>query len=89
MFTTGTSAGSRCSWPAFTRQGWWETAALVSAAGGALALIPYWAAAHGGGETTATATWNAFVHVLMVAGVFGLLLVPSLEHWVDHHVTGG
>ena len=33
--------------------------------------------------------WNAFVHVLMVAGVVTLLLVPQLERWVDRHVMSG
>jgi hypothetical protein len=36
-----------------------------------------------------TAAWNAFVHVLMVVGVFALLLVPRLERRVDHHVMSG
>jgi hypothetical protein len=77
------------TWGLFTRHGWWEAIALGSAALGLIALVPYWFAAHGGGETTGTATWNAFVHVLMIVGVFALLLVPQLEHWVDHHVMGG
>jgi hypothetical protein len=77
------------TWALFTRQSWWETAALVSAAVGLLALVPYWVAAHDGGETMGTASWNAFVHVLMVAGTFALLLVPALEAWVNRHVTGG
>jgi hypothetical protein len=34
-------------------------------------------------------TWNAFVHILMVAGVMALLLVPQLEHWVNRHVMSG
>jgi hypothetical protein len=29
-----------------------------------------------------------FVHVLMVAGVAVLLLVPSLERWVNQQVMG-
>jgi hypothetical protein len=70
------------------RDGWWEAAALGSAGLGLIALVPYWVAAHGGGETMGTATWNAFVHVLMVAGVFVLLVVPQLERWVDAHVMG-
>lgn len=74
------------TWALFARHGWWEAAALGASVVGLVALLPYWFAAHGGGETTGTATWNAFLHVLMVAGVFVLLLVPQLEHWVDHHV---
>jgi hypothetical protein len=74
------------TWGLFARQGWWETAAIASAVIGLVSLVPYWYAAHSGGETTGTATWNAFVHVVMLVGVFALLLVPQLEHWVDHHV---
>jgi hypothetical protein len=29
---------------------------------------------------------NALVHILGTAGVLVLLLVPSLERWVDSHV---
>jgi hypothetical protein len=77
------------TWGLFTRHSWWEAMALGSAVLGLTALVPYWFAAHGGGENAGTATWNAFVHVLMVAGVFALLLVPLLERWVDHHVMSG
>jgi hypothetical protein len=72
----------------FARQSWWEVAALGSAAVGLLGLLTYWFAATGAGETVGTAAWNVFVHVLMVAGVGVLLLVPTLEGWVDRHVTG-
>lgn len=77
------------TWGLFARHSWWETMALGSAVLGLVALVPYWFAAYGGGEAAGTATWNTFVHVLMVAGVFILLLVPHLERWVDHHVMGG
>lgn len=73
----------------FARQSWWETAALSSAVVGLLALIPYWLAGTQGGETTGTVAWTATVHVLMVAGIFTLLLVPQLERWVQHHVMSG
>ncbi len=77
------------TWGLFTRQSWWEAVALGSATLGLIALVPYWVAAHGGGETAGTAAWNSLVHVLMATGVLALLLVPQLEHWVDHHVMGG
>lgn len=80
------SAFCVATWGLFARHGWWEQVALGSAALGLATLVPYWVAAHGGGETTGTTAWNAFVHVVMVAGVFALLLVPQLEHWVDQHV---
>jgi cell shape-determining protein MreD len=74
------------TWALFARHDWWEAAAIASAVIGLLTLLPYWFAAHAGGETAGTATWNALVHVLMIVGVFVLLLVPQLEHWVDQHV---
>jgi hypothetical protein len=77
------------TWALFARHSWWEYAALASAALGLIALIPYWVAATGGGETTGTTAWNAFVHVLMLAGIFALLLVPQFEKWVDNHVMSG
>lgn len=73
----------------FARQSWWETAAIGSAAVGLLALIPYWFAGTQGGETVGTVAWNATLHVLMVAGIFTLLLVPKLQDWVQHHVMSG
>jgi len=73
----------------FARQSWWETAAISSAVIGFLALVPYWFAGTQGGETTGTVAWNATVHVLMVAGIFALLLIPQLERWVEHHVMSG
>jgi hypothetical protein len=76
------------TWGLFSRHAWWESVAVGSAALGLVTLVPYWFAAHGGGESAGTAAWNAFVHVLMVAGVLVLLLVPSIERWVDHHVMG-
>jgi hypothetical protein len=77
------------TWALFTRQTWWETAALGSAVLGLVALVPYWFAAYNGGTSAGSVTWNAFVHVLMVAGIVGLLLVPDLERWVSHHVMRG
>jgi hypothetical protein len=77
------------TWGLFARHGWWETVALGSAALGLVAVVTFWFAARAGGETAGTVTWNAFVHVLMVAGVMTLLLVPQLEHWVDRHVMSG
>lgn len=77
------------TWGLFARQGWWEMVALGSSAVGLAAVVVFWIAARGGGETVGTVMWNAFVHVVMVAGVMTLLLVPQLERWVDRHVMGG
>ena len=79
---------SAATWALFARWNWWEYAALASSGIGLIALVPYWFAAVGGGETVGTAGWNAFVHVVMVAIVGVLLLVPQLERWVNQHVMG-
>ena len=77
------------TWGLFARGAWWEAVALGSAAVGLVALVPYWVAALGGGEAVEAVIWNAFVHVVMVAGVFSLLLTPRLERWVNQQVMGG
>ena len=76
------------TWGRFARWGWWEQAALASAALGLIAVVVYLAAAFTGGEAPFAAVFEAAVHVLMVAIVAGLLLVPSLERWVSHQVMG-
>jgi len=77
------------TWALFTRHSWWEHAALAAAVLGVIALIPYWVAASGGGETTGTTAWNASIHLLMAGGIFALLLVPQLERWVNTNVMSG
>jgi peptidoglycan biosynthesis protein MviN/MurJ (putative lipid II flippase) len=74
------------TWALFARHDSWEAAAIGSAALGVATLLAYWLAAHSGGETAGTASWNASVHVPMTLGVFMLLLVPQLEHRGDHQV---
>lgn len=75
------------TWGLFQKVAWWESAALASAVLGVVALLPYWIAAHQAGESTPA--FNVFIHALGSAGVFVLLLVPSLERWVDSHVMSG
>lgn len=77
------------TWALFARHDWWEAVALGAAALGLVAVTTFAFAARGGGETTGAVAWNVFVHVLMVAGVAVLLLVPQLEQWVDRHVMDG
>jgi hypothetical protein len=74
------------TWGLFQRDSWWETVAVGSAALGLVALVPYWIAAARAGETTPA--FNVFIHALGSAGVLALLLIPSLERWVDSHVMG-
>jgi hypothetical protein len=75
---------SVATWGLFQRATWWEATAVGSAVIGFLVLLPYWIAAHQSGETT---PWfNVLIHALGSAGVLVLLLVPTLERWVDGHV---
>jgi predicted permease len=72
------------AWGLFQRASWWENAAIASAVVGSISLVPYWVAASQSGE--ANPVWNVFVHVLGLAGVFVLLMVPALERWVSGQV---
>jgi hypothetical protein len=75
------------TWGLFTKAGWWQSVAVVAAAVGFAALIPYWlAAGHAGVVNPA---FDVVIHALGNVGVLVLLLVPSLEHWVDQHVLAG
>jgi hypothetical protein len=75
------------TWGLFRKNEWWEGAAISAAVLGVLVLIPYWIAADNGGETTPG--FNVAIHVLGDVGVLLLLLVPSLERWVNGHVMTG
>jgi hypothetical protein len=75
------------TWGLFRQTSWWETAAVVSAIVGAITLLPYLVAARDAGE--ANPWFTAAVIALGIAGVLVLLLVPSLERWVDSHVMSG
>jgi hypothetical protein len=77
------------TWGLFAQHSWWEAVALGSASIGVLALLTFSIAAARGGEPAGTVSWNVFVHVVMLTGLFVLLLVPSLDRWVDHHVMTG
>lgn len=75
------------TWGLFQRGSWWETVAIASAVLGMIALVPYLMAAHRSGETTPWFT--GLILAIGSAGVLVLLLVPSLERWVDSHVMSG
>jgi hypothetical protein len=75
------------TWGLFQQTSWWEAVAVGSAVAGIAVLAPYWVAAHRAGETT---PWfNVLIHVVGATGVLVLLLVPTLETWVDGHVMAG
>jgi hypothetical protein len=75
------------TWGLFKKTGWWEPAAVIAAAIGFVVLMPYWIATHHAGESNPE--FNVLIHVLGNVGVLVLLLVPSLEHWVNGHVLAG
>jgi hypothetical protein len=75
------------TWGLFKKYGWWEQAAIVSAVLGVIVLAPYWLAVRGAGQ--GNPLWNVFIHTLGDVGVFVLLLVPTLENWVNRHVIAG
>jgi hypothetical protein len=77
------------AWGLFSRHPWWQGVALGSASVGALALLVFSIAAARGGEPAGTVSWDVFVHVAMLIGLYMLLLVPSLDRWVQHHVMSG
>lgn len=72
------------TWGLFQRSTWWEPVAIGSAVLGLVAVLPYWIAAARANETAPA--FNALIHVVGSAGVLVLLLVPTLERWVDSHV---
>lgn len=75
------------NWGLFQRAGWGEPVAIAAAALGVVALVSYWFAAQPAGDP---GRWlNAFVHGVGIAGVLVLLLVPSLQRWVESHVMSG
>lgn len=75
------------TWGLFQRAAWWEVVAVAAAVLGVVALVSYWLAAQPADDP---GRWmNAFVHLLGSAGVFVLLLVPSLQRWVESHVMSG
>jgi hypothetical protein len=75
------------TWGLFTKAGWWEAVAVAAVAVGFAVLVPYWIAAHHAGE--ANPEFNVLIHALGNLGVLVLLLVPSLEQWVNGHVLAG
>ena len=75
------------TWGLFQTAGWWEGVAIASAVLGLVVLIPYWIAAHNSGETTPWFT--VLIHAVGAIGVLTLLLVPTLESWVDGRVMRG
>jgi hypothetical protein len=75
------------TWGLFKKAGWWKLVALVAVGVGFVVLVTYWIAASHAGEVNPAFT--VLILALGNVGVLVLLLVPSLEHWVDGHVLAG
>ena len=60
--------------------------AVVSSVVGLVVLVPYWVAASRSGETTPG--FNVLIHAAGSVAVLVLLLVPSLQRWVQTQVMG-
>jgi hypothetical protein len=75
------------TWGLFKKASWWEPVAIVATAVGFVVLVPYWIAASNAGAPNPA--FDVLIHALGNVGVLVLLLVPSLEHWVDGHVLAG
>jgi hypothetical protein len=75
------------TWGLFKKAGWWKLLARVAAGIGFVVLIPFWVAASHAGEVNPAFT--VFILALGNVGVLLLLLVPSVEPWVDGHVLAG
>jgi hypothetical protein len=74
------------TWGLFLRSGWWLPVAVVSSVLGLVVLVPYWVAATRSGETTPG--FNVLIHAAGSVAVLALLLVPSLQRWVQTQVMG-
>jgi hypothetical protein len=65
----------------------WDTVGIGSALLGLLTVVTYLIAAVRAGEPTPWST--GLISVLGSVGVLTLLLVTSLERWVDGHLMSG
>ena len=74
------------TWGLYQRSGWWLPVAVVSSVVGLVTLVPYWLAASRSGETTPG--FNVLIHAAGSVSVLALLLVPSLQRWVQAQVMG-
>lgn len=80
-------AFSAAAWGVFKESSWWEPVALASAVVGLAALGSY---AIGifqvGDQGDAGVQINLLVHVVGIAGVLAIVLVPALHTWIEKRI---
>jgi hypothetical protein len=74
-------------WAVFKDATWWEPVALASAIVGLLAVVPYVIGVFQvGDQGDGGVQMNIAIHVLGVAAVLGVVLVPFLHDWIEKRI---
>ncbi len=75
------------AWGVFKEASWWETSALASAIVGVVALIAYGIGiVQVGDQGDAGVQINIAVHVLGLAAVLAVVLLPAVHTWIDKRI---
>ena len=79
---------SVAAWGVFKDQPWWELVAVISAAVGLLAVVPYMIGlSEIGGVTDSGVEINLGMHVIGSALVIALVYVPSAHEWLTRSLS--
>jgi hypothetical protein len=79
---------SLAAWGVFKDEPWWELVAVISAAIGLLAIVPYVIGlSEIGGITDLGVAINVGMHVIGSALVIALLYVPSAHEWLTRSLS--
>jgi len=75
------------AWGVFKEASWWEASALASAIVGVVALIAYGIGiVQVGDQGDAGVQINIAVHVLGLAAVLAVVLLPAVHTWIDKRI---
>ena len=75
------------AWGVFKEASWWEPSALASAIVGVVALIAYGVGiVQVGDQGDAGVQINIAVHVLGLAAVLAIVLLPTVHTWIDKRI---
>lgn len=75
------------AWGVFKEASWWETSALASAIVGVVALIAYGIGiVQVGDQGDVGVQINIAVHVLGLAAVLTVVLLPAVHTWIDKRI---
>ena len=76
---------SVAAWGVFKQTSWWEPVAVVSAAVGLIAVLPYVVAINGEGQLSDQGVvMNIGIHAIGSLVVLAVALVPSIHDWFAH-----